>query len=217
MAYFKFTKAAYENKAIDIYNHGDMERDFTYIDDITNGIFSAMRYNINKQKIHSHEIFNLGNSMPEKIYCLGSSHVTHGIVDYLSSFLGFENGLSAGMQTSWLSPFKEHRLTVTGSGGSLVFDDTKPWQEKLTLFQDQMQLNSEHFIINRANPIALPVQEAEPLKDEMRAFIQTCETGKRAPTDIAEAIMVQQVLETMQTHLIDTSAVPSNHQPLRPK
>jgi hypothetical protein len=51
----------------------------------------------------------------------------------------------------------------------------------------------------------------------MRAFIQTCETGKPAPTNIAEAIMVQQVLETMQTQLIDTSAASSNHQPVRPK
>ena len=86
--------------------------------------------------------------------------------------MGFENGVSAGMQTSWLSPFKEHRLTVTGTAGSLVFDDTKPWPEKLTLFQDQMRLNGEHFIIDRASPITLPVPEAEPLKDEMRAFIK---------------------------------------------
>jgi hypothetical protein len=51
----------------------------------------------------------------------------------------------------------------------------------------------------------------------MRTFIQTCETGKPAPTNIAEAIMVQQVLEAMQTQLIDTSATPSNYQPVRPK
>ena len=156
-------------------------------------------------------------SLPTKIHCAGASHMTPNIVDFLTSFMGFENGVSAGMQTSWLSPFKEHRLTVTGTAGSLVFDDTKPWPEKLTLFQDQMRLNGEHFIIDRASPIALPVPEAEPLKDEMRAFIQTCETGKPAPTDIAEAIMVQQVLETMQTQLIDTSAASSNHQPVRPK
>jgi predicted dehydrogenase len=80
-----------------------------------------------------------------------------------------------------------------------------------------MRLNGEHFIIDRASPTALPVPEAEPLKDEMRAFIQTCETGKPAPTDIAEAIMVQQVLETMQTQLIDTSTASSNHQPVRSK
>ena len=162
-------------------------------------------------------ILALIGGLPTKILCAGASHMTPNIVDFLTSFMGFENGVSAGMQTSWLSPFKEHRLTVTGTAGSLVFDDTKPWPEKLTLFQDQMRLNGEHFVIDRASPIALPVPEAEPLKDEMRAFIHTCETGKPAPTDIAEAIMVQKVLETMQSHLIDTSAAPSNHQPVRPK
>ena len=162
-------------------------------------------------------ILALIGSLPTKIHCAGASHMTPNIVDFLTSFMGFENGVSAGMQTSWLSPFKEHRLTVTGTAGSLVFDDTKPWPEKLTLFQDQMRLNGEHFIIDRASPITLPVPEGEPLKDEMRTFIKTCETGKSAPTDIAEAIMVQQVLETMQSHLIDTSAAPSNHQPVSPK
>ena len=162
-------------------------------------------------------ILALIGSLPTKIHCAGASHMTPNIVDFLTSFMGFKNGVSAGLQTSWLSPFKEHRLTVTGTAGSLVFDDTKPWPEKLTLFQDQMRLNGEHFIIDRASSIALPVSEAEPLKDEMRAFIQTCETGKPAPTDIAEAIMVQQVLETMEAHLIDTSATSSNHQPVRPK
>lgn len=38
MAYFKFTKAICEGKPIDVYNHGDMYRDFTYIDDIVEGI-----------------------------------------------------------------------------------------------------------------------------------------------------------------------------------
>ncbi|NBP49411.1 MAG: gfo/Idh/MocA family oxidoreductase, partial [Alphaproteobacteria bacterium] len=115
-------------------------------------------------------ILALVGNVPTKIHCAGASHMTAGVVDFLSSFLGFENGVSAGMQTSWLSPFKEHRLTVTGSAGSLVFDDTKPWPEKLTLYQDQMRLNGEHFLIDRASPIALPIAEAEPLKDEMRAF-----------------------------------------------
>ncbi|MGR2766042.1 NAD-dependent epimerase [Photobacterium ganghwense] len=38
MALFKFTKAIVEGKAIDVYNNGDMRRDFTYIDDIVEGI-----------------------------------------------------------------------------------------------------------------------------------------------------------------------------------
>jgi len=153
-------------------------------------------------------ILALVGTVPKKIHCAGASHMTAGVVDFLSSYLGFENGVSAGMQTSWLSPFKEHRLTVIGSAGSLVFDDTKPWPEKLTLYQDQMRLDGEHFLIDRASPVALPIAEAEPLKDEMRAFIRCCETGSAAPTDIAEAMTVQQVLDTMQSSLIDMTAKP---------
>jgi len=150
-------------------------------------------------------ILALAGSLPNKIHCAGSSHMTAGVVDYLSSFLGFENGLSAGMQTSWLSPFKEHQLTVTGSAGAMVFDDTKSWPEKLTLYQDSMRLNGEHFIVDRASPVALPVPEAEPLKDEMRAFITCCKTGAPAPSDITEALNVQTVLDRMQAVLIDTN------------
>ena len=71
-------------------------------------------------------ILALVGDLPNKIHCVGASHMTPGIVDFLTSFLGFSGGVSAGMQTSWLSPFKEHRLTVTGNAGALVFDDTKP-------------------------------------------------------------------------------------------
>ncbi|MDH4185229.1 MAG: NAD-dependent epimerase/dehydratase family protein, partial [Nitrospinota bacterium] len=42
MALFKFTKAILENKPIEIYNRGDMRRDFTYIDDITEGVIKVM-------------------------------------------------------------------------------------------------------------------------------------------------------------------------------
>ena len=132
--------------------------------------------------------------------------MTPGVVDFLTSFLGFDSGISAGMQTSWLSPFKEHRLTVTGSAGALVFDDTKPWPEKLTLFQDQMQLNGEYFLINRASPITVPLTKTEPLKAEMRAFIQSCDNNSPTPTDINEAVAVQQVLDMLQNNLINTSS-----------
>lgn len=38
MAYFSFTKAISDGKTIDVYNHGNMKRDFTYIDDIVEGV-----------------------------------------------------------------------------------------------------------------------------------------------------------------------------------
>ena len=42
MAYFKFTKAIIEGRAIDVFNNGEMQRDFTYIDDIIEGIMRLL-------------------------------------------------------------------------------------------------------------------------------------------------------------------------------
>ena len=148
-------------------------------------------------------ILALADDEPQTVICHGVSHITKGVVDILSTGLGFKGGLSANMQTSWLSPYKEHRLTVTGETGSLVFDDTKPWNEKLVLCQDSITQAGSLFVIERASPLALPVPESEPLKDEMRAFIALCDEAIMPPTDSAEALRVQKVLEEMQKQLVD--------------
>ncbi len=61
MATFIFTKKILEKKTIDIFNFGKMQRDFTYIDDIVQGIIGAIKI-VGKNK---HKIYNLGNSKPE--------------------------------------------------------------------------------------------------------------------------------------------------------
>ncbi len=61
MAYFKFTKNILSGNPIDVYNYGNMERDFTYISDVVDGIVSSI------EKDFDYEIFNLGNSKPIKL------------------------------------------------------------------------------------------------------------------------------------------------------
>ena len=61
MAYYKFTEKIYNKKIIDVYNNGNMKRDFTYIDDIVDGIESAIDNN------YKCEIFNLGNNQSESL------------------------------------------------------------------------------------------------------------------------------------------------------
>ena len=148
-------------------------------------------------------ILALTDGLPESVICHGVSHISENVVDILSTALGFANGVSAHMQTSWLSPYKEHRLTVTGENGSLVFDDTKPWTEKLVLYQDQITQTGDLFLIERASPLALSVPESEPLRDEVSAFIRLCDEGLLPPTNVHEALNVQKVLEAMQTQLQD--------------
>ena len=155
-------------------------------------------------------ILSLTGSQPEHVACVGASHITAGLVDILNTTLSFPNQVTAIMQTSWMSPYKEHRLTVSGTKGSLVFDDTKSWPEKLTLYQDNMSRTGEVFVVERASPIALPVVESEPLKEEVKAFAEVCTSGAPAPTDMEEALCVQQVLEMMTDALLDMNKTTNN-------
>lgn len=61
MALFKFTDRIVEGEQIDVYNYGDMKRDFTYIDDIADGVISCL------DNPFDYEIFNLGNNTPVKL------------------------------------------------------------------------------------------------------------------------------------------------------
>ena len=77
MALFKFTRAILEGTPIDIYNHGDMRRDFTYIDDLVQGIRllidaappapdadSAAVEGDSLSAVAPHRVVNIGNGAP---------------------------------------------------------------------------------------------------------------------------------------------------------
>ena len=61
MAYYRFAQNISEGKPIEVFNHGQMERDFTYIDDIVRGTAAALDLGA------PCEVFNLGNHRPVKL------------------------------------------------------------------------------------------------------------------------------------------------------
>lgn len=68
MAYFKFAEAIRTGRAIDVYNHGNMKRDFTYIDDIVDGIASLLESPPAPYvRRPPHRVYNLGNNRPERL------------------------------------------------------------------------------------------------------------------------------------------------------
>lgn len=60
MAIFLFTDAIFNDRPIKVFNNGDMYRDFTYVDDIVEGVFNIM----NSDTSNNHQVFNIGNSKP---------------------------------------------------------------------------------------------------------------------------------------------------------
>ncbi len=72
MALFLFVKAALEGKTIDVFNNGDMLRDFTYIDDIVEGVVRVIdsqqensKFKIQNSKLY--RVYNIGNNNPVKL------------------------------------------------------------------------------------------------------------------------------------------------------
>lgn len=76
MALFKFTKAILNDESIDVYNNGEMHRDFTYIDDIVSGIYKVVQETPSantewsgkepdpSSSVAPYKVYNIGNSSP---------------------------------------------------------------------------------------------------------------------------------------------------------
>lgn len=68
MAYFSFTDKIMNDKSIQIFNNGDMYRDFTYIDDIIEGIVRLLDYIPKEDENNAfYKIYNIGNNNPVKL------------------------------------------------------------------------------------------------------------------------------------------------------
>lgn len=122
MAYFSFTRKILKGEPIQIFNHGDMYRDFTYVDDIVRGI-RAMLFAAPKEDENGvrYKIYNIGNHRPEKLLdfvaileeCLGKKaqtellpmqpgdvYQTYADVEDLARDFGFapDTGLRDGLE-----------------------------------------------------------------------------------------------------------------------
>jgi nucleoside-diphosphate-sugar epimerase len=73
MAYFSFTNRLLQGKTIEIFNYGNCKRDFTYIDDIVEGVVRVMSRAPEKKNdgdglpIPPYRVYNIGNSQPENL------------------------------------------------------------------------------------------------------------------------------------------------------
>ncbi|MCW6037582.1 NAD-dependent epimerase [Spirulina subsalsa FACHB-351] len=138
MAYWKFTQAILENQPINVFNQGQMKRDFTYIDDVVEGIIRVMA-KIPDPQGPSHapyKIYNIGNNKPVELLtmieiletCLsktaiknmlpmqpGDVPITYADVDDLMQDVGFQPStpLLAGLRefVNWYCDYFKWKLS----------------------------------------------------------------------------------------------------------
>ncbi|MDC5870140.1 NAD-dependent epimerase [Vibrio europaeus] len=104
MALFKFTKAIVNGETIDVYNNGDMRRDFTYIDDIVEGIVriqDVIPAKSNEWSVESgspatssapYKVFNIGHGSPVKLMDFIESLETSLGIEAKKNFMPMQPG-----------------------------------------------------------------------------------------------------------------------------
>lgn len=118
MAYFSFTKDILEGKTIKVFNHGKMERDFTYIDDIVEGIYKLLDLIPVAKSDWDESRDDLSTSFaPYKIYNIGNNNPVDSWVPPTKSEIG---GGGVGAQRVW-DEFRKSWVALKAKLAKLVF------------------------------------------------------------------------------------------------
>ena len=145
-------------------------------------------------------ILSITEELPIKVNVQSIHHNNNIGPDAVSIKLSFSKGVTALINSDWMCPYKEHKFSVTGTNGSLIFDDTKNWSEKL--------LWNPSFITCKNSIVASPIekikiQENEPLKAELVEFLDCLYSRKNPLTDQIEAVKVQTVMDMIDKKILE--------------
>ena len=83
----------------------------------------------------------------------------------------------------------------------MIFDDTKPWNEKLTRLRPALDWANPAVQPTIGAPFVVQLQESEPLKAECRHFLEASATRAVPRTDGAESLAVVRLIERAQASL----------------
>ncbi|MFA5746030.1 MAG: GDP-mannose 4,6-dehydratase [archaeon] len=131
MAFWTFTKNILNDKPIDVYNNGDMERDFTYISDIIDGVIKAINYDCD------YEIFNLSGGKEHNlkyiIECIEKESKKQAIRNYMPIQLGDIKKTSADITKARTLLGYSPKISIEEGIHKYVswFKKNKKWIDKL--------------------------------------------------------------------------------------
>jgi predicted dehydrogenase/acetyltransferase-like isoleucine patch superfamily enzyme len=152
-------------------------------------------------------ILSLAGEEPESVVATGGNYLHKRIADVTTTHLTFSSGLQAHVFVSWLHPFKEQKLVVVGDKKMAVFNDTKPWDDKLFIFPHKIVWENNFPVPDQGEPERLDIPQDEPLRLECRHFLNCIATGKQPMTDGQEGLRVLKVLNAAQKSIDRNSAV----------
>ncbi len=152
-------------------------------------------------------ILSLAGEEPESLITTGGNYLHQQIADVTTTHLNFPSGLQAHIFVSWLHPFKEQKLVVVGERKMAVFDDTKPWEDKLLLYAHQINWKNNMPVPTMAEAERVDISQEEPLRQECRHFLDCIANGTQPVTDGNEGLRVLKILNASQASLNDHGRV----------
>ena len=116
MSFFKFTHNILNNEPIDVFNHGKMNRDFTYIDDIVHGVINSLDKIATPSRKHNSNLPNPSiSNAPFRIFNLGNGQ-PFSLIDYIHSL---ENALGVKAKMNFID-LQKGDIISTHSDNSLI-------------------------------------------------------------------------------------------------
>ncbi len=155
-------------------------------------------------------LFWMGGRAPVWISAQGFSYLQPGISDLGTITMEFEDGTTAHIIVSWLSPDKIRKMMVTGSKKMIIYDDTSP-DEKIRIYDKGADImpppgsgkswadhnNFGEFQVKlRSGDLLIPrIDFVEPLKVECSHFVECARSGNTPIADGQSGLRVTKILE----------------------
>ena len=152
-------------------------------------------------------ILTLAGEFPDKVSATGGCYLHQTIADVTTTHLEFSSGLKAHIFVSWLHPFKEQKLVVVGDKKMAVFDDMKPWKEKLLVYSHEIHWDGNIPVPVKAKADCIEIIQSEPLKNECQHFLDVVSGNVVPLTNGDEGLSVLKVLSAASLSGSENKAV----------
>ncbi|MFO1257718.1 MAG: Gfo/Idh/MocA family oxidoreductase [Gammaproteobacteria bacterium] len=152
-------------------------------------------------------ILSLIQKMPHTVTAVGGKYLQHTASDITHTHLSFPGGELAHIFVSWLHPYKEQRLVVIGEKAMVIFDDGKPWEEKLQLHPYPTEWVDGLPQPAKTTPKLIPLTPEEPLVSEDSHFLDCIRENRTPVTDGIEGCSVVEILKAAELSIQKNQAV----------
>ena len=140
------------------------------------------------------------NSFPVEIKSMGGDFLQKNIHDTTLTYLKYPNNIQGHIYVSWLHPFKEHRLVIIGSKGTLHFEDSAN-SKPLLFYEKSHHLYNQEIVLKNNNSKKIEYDLIMPLENELKYFLDIINGKPINHANIDEAVDVVKILEIASNSL----------------